>query len=77
MARCVEGLDVVPGEEVLVADTTEAFAATVIDLLEDPQRRDALAIAGRGVVEARDDWRPIARRFTDLVGTLRDGPLAR
>ena len=66
----VEGLDLVPGEEVLVADTAEAFAATVIDLMQDPQRRDALAIAGRRAVERRYDWRPIARRFTDLVSNL-------
>ncbi|HEY5014161.1 MAG TPA: glycosyltransferase, partial [Acidimicrobiia bacterium] len=66
-AKGVEGLDLVPGREVLVADTAEAFAATVIDLMEDPLRRDALATAGRRAVEERYDWRPIARRFTDLV----------
>jgi glycosyltransferase involved in cell wall biosynthesis len=66
----VEGLDLVPGEEVLVADTAEAFAATVIDLMRDPQRREALAIAGRRAVEERHDWRPIARRFTDVVAEM-------
>jgi glycosyltransferase involved in cell wall biosynthesis len=66
----VEGLDLVPGQEVLVADTAEAFAATVIDLMQDPLRRDALATAGRRAVEERYDWRPIARRFTDLVGSV-------
>jgi polysaccharide biosynthesis protein PslH len=66
----VEGLDLVAGEEVLVADTAEGFAATVADLLQDPLRREALAAAGRRAVEERYEWRPIARRFSDLVGTI-------
>lgn len=66
-SKGVEGLDLVPGEEVLVADTAEAFAATVIDLMQDAPRRAALAVAGRRAVEERYDWQPIARRFTDLV----------
>ncbi|MCU1429703.1 MAG: putative glycosyltransferase [Actinomycetia bacterium] len=66
-SKGVEGLDLVAGEEVLVADTAEAFAAAVLEVFADPARRDALAVAGRRAVEERYDWLPIARRFTDVV----------
>jgi glycosyltransferase involved in cell wall biosynthesis len=66
-SKGIEGLDLVAGEEVVVADTADEFAAAVVALLDDAPRRAALAAAGRRAVEARYDWRPIARDFTDVV----------
>jgi glycosyltransferase involved in cell wall biosynthesis len=42
-------------------------AAAIVELLGDAERRATLADAGRRAVEQRYDWRPIARRFTELV----------
>jgi glycosyltransferase involved in cell wall biosynthesis len=66
----VEGLDLVEGEEVLVARTPGEFARAVLDLLEHPQRRARLAAAGRRAVEARYDWRPITESFVEEVERL-------
>jgi glycosyltransferase involved in cell wall biosynthesis len=69
-AKGVEGLDLVAGKEVVVADSADGFANALVELMADPARRHALAAAGRQAVEARYDWKPIAARFTSLVGEL-------
>jgi len=53
----LEGIQVTPGEHVLVGDTPEAFADHVIALLRDAERSAALARKARGLVEQRYSWR--------------------
>src|SRR5690606_19301313 len=48
-----EGLDVRSGENIMLADTEDAFAEACIALLRDPARREACALAGRRFVEQR------------------------
>jgi polysaccharide biosynthesis protein PslH len=62
-----EGLDVAPGEHLLIADQPEAFAQHVVALLADPALRARLSHAGRALVEARYDWRRLGPRFEALV----------
>lgn len=54
-----EGLDAVPGEEYLLADTAERFAEHVVALLGDPDLRRRVGEHGRRYVEAHhgDDVR--------------------
>jgi glycosyltransferase involved in cell wall biosynthesis len=59
----------VPGTDVLVADTAEAFAEAVIDLLQDPGSREKLAKAGRRLVERRYDWQIV---LADLEKVYRE-----
>jgi glycosyltransferase involved in cell wall biosynthesis len=66
----VEGLDLVPGKEVLVASTPSEFARAVLEVLDDPGRRAELAAAGRRAVEERYDWGPITESFVDEVERL-------
>ncbi len=66
----VEGLDLVAGKEVLVADTPSGFARAVLDVLDDADRRAELAVAGRRAVEQRYDWGPITEAFVDEVERL-------
>jgi sugar transferase (PEP-CTERM/EpsH1 system associated) len=47
-----EGLDVIPGKHLIVADQPEAFARQVLNLLQDPQARAALAKAGCDLAQA-------------------------
>ncbi len=54
-----EGIDVTPGEHLLVADTPEDFAAAVVRLLNDRAFGEAMAAAGREHVRARYDWRAV------------------
>jgi glycosyltransferase involved in cell wall biosynthesis len=51
-----EGLDVVNGRDLLVADEPEVFAGRVIELLGDPRRRGKLGASGRRLVESRYGW---------------------
>ena len=51
-----EGLACVPGEHLLVADEPEAFAASVVDLLDHEPRRASLGEQGRTLVEERYSW---------------------
>ena len=69
-----EGLPVLPGEHYLRADTPQEFARSVVMLVKDPSRRQALGAAGRRLVEARYSWAEVAREFEALcqeVLTLR------
>jgi glycosyltransferase involved in cell wall biosynthesis len=54
-----EGFDLVPGQELAIADTPAAFASTVLTLLRDPEHRARLGDAARRFAGARYDWRSI------------------
>jgi sugar transferase (PEP-CTERM/EpsH1 system associated) len=54
--RATDGLDVRPGEHVLVAEDAAGLADAAIALLRDPGRAQALARAGRALVERRYRW---------------------
>ncbi len=54
-----EGIDLVPGEHLLVADTPEEFAAAVLRLLDDPALGARIAAAGRQRALERYDWRAV------------------
>jgi polysaccharide biosynthesis protein PslH len=61
-----EGLDVSPGRDLLIADDSASFAASILQLLRDPALRrkceeNAAALA------ARYDWSQIARRFAEVL----------
>lgn len=60
-----EGLDVVDGEHLLLADEPEDFAAAVIELLGAPKRRAHLGHTGRGHVQARFNWDALVERLEE------------
>ena len=67
----VEGLDVVDGEHLLIADTAEAFAAAIDRLLGDADLRTRLVQNARALVEARFSWAHVARQFEAIcLGAL-------
>ncbi len=55
----LEGIDACPGEDVLVADTPEDFARSVINLLEDQELQERIASNGRRLVEKKYDWQVV------------------
>ena len=85
MEKCVvttrvgaEGLDYRDGENVVVADTAEALASRVTELLVSPEKRDAIRMAGRRIVLARHDPSMLAGRYGEaLSAALREGRGAR
>jgi glycosyltransferase involved in cell wall biosynthesis len=48
-----EGLDLEPGKEIIVADGPEEFASSVVSLLQNPAKSDALAKSARTAVVER------------------------
>lgn len=77
LGRCVvsttigaEGLNVVPGEHLAIADDAAGFAAAIGRLLSDTARRDAMATAARHLVEAEYDWDDIAARQLAIYNDL-------
>jgi len=63
----MEGLDLVPGREVLIADDSAEFAAATVRALRDDALASSLAAAGRTAVQERFDWSAIAAAFADSV----------
>jgi glycosyltransferase involved in cell wall biosynthesis len=61
-----EGLRATAGQHLLVADGGRDIASAIVELLDDPARAAALGVAGRGLVEARFDWDPIAAAHEDI-----------
>jgi len=55
-----EGLPVVAGRDVAIADAPEEFATQVLRLLRDPVARGAIETAARGFVSLHYDWRAVA-----------------
>ena len=51
-----EGIEVVPGRDLVVADDAGRFAAETVTLLRDPARRRALGTAARQLVEQKYAW---------------------
>jgi len=54
-----EGIDITPGQELLIADEPLYFAKEVVSLMRDHRRRRELALAARRLVEVRYDWQHI------------------
>jgi polysaccharide biosynthesis protein PslH len=55
----LEGIEAVPGKDVLVEDSPAAFAEAVIRLLQDKALRDSLAENGRNLAVTRYDWQVV------------------
>lgn len=58
-----EGLAIEPGRHFVAANDPAAFAHEVVQLLRNPERRQALGRAGRSLVEAHFSWPIVAREF--------------
>ncbi|RLI62703.1 MAG: hypothetical protein DRO67_06900, partial [Candidatus Asgardarchaeum californiense] len=51
-----EGIDVTPGENIIIADTPEEFAEKVIELLKNPKKAKELGEKGRKLIEEKYSW---------------------
>lgn len=71
-SKGVEGLDLVPGRDALIADTAEAFAAATVQLLSSPELRQSLSAAGRAAA-ARYDWARSVERLEALLEQAVEG----
>src|SRR5258708_9377275 len=51
-----EGLSLVPGKHLIVADQPEEIAQAIVVLMNNPEMREALGTAGREAVETEYSW---------------------
>ena len=58
-----EGLDIAPGENILIGDQPDAFAQACIRLISDEAERRRLAAAAWRHVETKHSWEAAAREF--------------
>ena len=68
-----EGLDVRHGQDILLADSAESFAASTISLLTDAVRRRRLGEAA-ATLAARHDWSVVIRTLEDALERARSAP---
>jgi glycosyltransferase involved in cell wall biosynthesis len=61
-----EGIEIRPGENILIADTPEEFACATISLLHERAQADRLAQAGRSWVLQNYNWRTTYHKW-DLI----------
>jgi len=66
----VEGLDLIPNEDVLVAEDPSQFAAAVIRVLKDSRLRSKLSQAGKQQVARLYDWEKIGDDFCRFLEVL-------
>jgi len=58
-----EGFELVPDQELSIADTPDEFAATVLALLRDPDGRERMGRTARRYASSRYDWRMIVPKL--------------
>jgi polysaccharide biosynthesis protein PslH len=58
-----EGLPVGNGENILLADSPEDFARSVVSLLRDPSQRQRLGTSARTLVQEKYSWAKVAEDF--------------
>jgi glycosyltransferase involved in cell wall biosynthesis len=70
------GLDAVEGMNLRLADTSDAFANAVIELLQAPEQAAALVAHARRHVAERFDWRVIGNHLSELLRHTVNAPEA-
>lgn len=67
-----EGLEVVDGENIMIADSPYEFAERVIMLLTNRDLRERISTNGRQLVKTRYDWTIISKRLIKVYIGLVD-----
>ena len=68
-----EGIAVEHGQDILIADTPEAFAQSVIKVIQDSNLAHRLGQNGRRTVTEKYDWQVIYPAWDDVYRSLDDG----
>jgi len=72
----INGLDLDPGKDVIVASTGATMSQAILELFEDPAKRHSLERQARWTVESGFDWDVIARQQKLLYEELIAQPAA-
>jgi glycosyltransferase involved in cell wall biosynthesis len=69
-SRAVEGLDMVHGEHVILAESDQEFVDAIIDLLRNPEKRLALAVQAHAWASAHLSSEKVAEEYEKLYRCL-------
>jgi glycosyltransferase involved in cell wall biosynthesis len=72
-----EGLPVQAGENILLADTPQDFANSVVSLLHDPEERKRMGASARVLVQEKYSWPKIAESFARALHDIVISPKPR
>lgn len=61
--QAISAINVVPGQDLLVAEKPDCFAQTILDLLDDPGRQGRLGRTGLEYVKTHHHWDDVAARL--------------
>ena len=64
--QATSALSIEPGKDILVADSPEAYAQTIVNLLEDKQQQEMLSRNGRIYVEQHHHWPNVAAKLETI-----------
>ena len=67
-----EGLPIVDGTHIRLADDTASMAATVTQMLQSPDATNRMGLAAADFVRSRFGWASVAQSFVDLCEQTRD-----
>ena len=65
-----EGLEIADGDNIIVADSPERFAESIVRLAIAPDTAARIGLAGRRLALAKYDWRQCLRGLEDLYQAL-------
>ena len=66
-----EGLPLVDGEHLILADSAQGFADACVALLNDPARAGSMGDHGAAYVRSQFSWSSVAARFVELCHSIR------
>lgn len=70
-SKVLASLSVTPGKELLVADSADEFARSVLQLIEDPILQKNVGQAGLDYVQRHHNWMESARNMVQIYESLR------
>ncbi len=73
----VEGLDLIDGKDLLIADNEESFAQKVVMLLTNSESRKRLGKTGRATVEKKYGWDVIGPQLLSIYSDVQSDQLKR
>jgi glycosyltransferase involved in cell wall biosynthesis len=72
-SKGAEGLNLTPGQDLLIADDPKDFAAAVLSLLKDAEKRSRFSRSGQLTVAEKYDWRKIGPDLCDFIELVVSG----
>lgn len=69
-SKGAEGLEIIPGEHLLIGDTPQDFAEQTICLLQDPVMCQHISNAAKERVQEKYTWKQIAQDFNHLINQV-------